>query len=305
VLVIALIWGYVFVEASNGRVSGGNPILMDTYLLAENGHADSLSAKVGDVMQRGDLLLSIPMSLVLIGFAGLILWRRPKPGIYVLSWLLLLWIPMVVMIIVVQSRYLMTGIPALAALFGGGIAIVWDELDRYKPRLSAPVIGGLIGGWMLLFALPFDVRAMTDPAVLTMPDRDTHDYFNGPYNAWGVREGIEYLLAHGESDANGQIPVVALIQHCGLPGMQPMGTIYWQCIDPWDFAHARVPADGNEWLTNSDLRRFFAVERSSFYLLTDRTELLPPASSDYTWTHLYSFQRPHGGRTISVWRLER
>ena len=224
------------------------------------------------------------MSLTLIALAALILWRRPAQGVYVLAWLLLIWVPLVVMIIVIQSRYLMAGISALAALFGGGVAVLRDELDRYKPRLSRPLTAGLIGAWMLLFALPFDVRAMTDPAALTMPDRDTHDYFNGPYNAWGVREGIEYLVAHGEPDAAGQIPVVALIQHCELPGMQPMAGLYWQCIDPWDFSHAQVPADGNIWLRNSDLRRFFAMEHPYFYLLTDRTELLPPTSSDYTWT---------------------
>ena len=48
-LAVALIWGFVFVEASTGRVSGENPMLMDTWLLAENGHADSLLDKVGDV----------------------------------------------------------------------------------------------------------------------------------------------------------------------------------------------------------------------------------------------------------------
>jgi hypothetical protein len=135
-----------------------------------------------------------------------------------------------------------------------------------------------------------------------MPDRDTFDYFKNSFNTWGIRQGIEYLIAHGER-IEGRVPVAGVFLHCGTLTLHLTDDLAWNCIDMWDFPDKKLPADVTQWGPLVDgLARWRFV-----YLITEYTEYVPlddpPQVEGLAWERLYIFPRPHGGRTVAVWRV--
>jgi hypothetical protein len=73
----------------------------------------------------------------------------------------------------------------------------------------------------------------------------------------------------------------------------------------WDFPDKKLPADVTLWGPLMD-----GVERWPFvYLITEYTEHVPlddpPEVDRLTWERLFTFPRPHGGRTVAVWQVKR
>ncbi|MBN1201924.1 MAG: glycosyltransferase family 39 protein [Anaerolineae bacterium] len=312
--VFGVVWGAVLIAALANRLAGDTPLLIDAHLI-EN-EAGSLLDKVELFLERGPLLISPALAWLLVGMIPLLLWRCPRGGLYALVWLLLIWVPIVALIVTVQSRYLMAGVPALAVVFGGGIAAAGDVLGDLAARLSASISHTraaqvatsalaviVLVPWAVGFALPFNVDAMTDPAALNLPDKDQYDYFRGSFNTWGIKQGLDYLRANGER-FDGIVPAVGVFLHCGTLTLHLTDDFAWNCMDPYDFMpDKRLPADLSEWYVLMD-----GLQRWPFvYLLTEYTDRIPldapPADPPLAWDLVYSFAHPHGGRTVAVWRV--
>ncbi len=307
-IVFAVVWGEISTIGLLDRiVMGHKPILMDTYLVDSDTARQHLLDKLAAVLTHADILLSTPLVVILIGLAVALLLLKPRPAIFLLSWLLLLWIPSALLIITVQSRYLMIGIPALAAIFGAGIAVLGTHVDRLIGRRGLFLFQSLAAAgvtvWAVGFALPFARDAAVNPAALTLPSHDIHDYFAGDYNGWGIRESLDTLRVNGQRDAGGKIPVIAVVQHCGLPVLY-LGTDFdWTCYDPWDLPYSWPPRVGWPW---PEIIRLSA-DRPLVYLITEfggdmhvaRHEL----GSAVQWERVYTVQRPHGGHTFNMWRI--
>lgn len=304
-LIFAAGWAIFAAMSLVALVRGGHPILLDTYLTDASAQPEDVLDKLGGLAGRVELLLTPGMASLVVLLAGLALWWRPSAALYTLAWLALLWGPSTLLASSLQTRYLVAGVPAVAVLVGGGIAALGraPALHR-RPRLAILARGTAaiaLGVWAVAFALPFDWRAGSDPAALTLPRRDTYDYFWGSFNTWGTREALAYLSAHGEP-AQGRVPAVGVLQLCPLATLYVTPALDWTChdyyrlgaevaFDParWDFVRQRL--DAVPWL----------------YVVTEFSEVVspdgPPARFGERWDLVFSFAKPHGERVITVWRV--
>jgi hypothetical protein len=239
-LLAAGLWALVLVPAFVENVTTGKKYTLYPYGLTDpTTEALTLFDKVdafGDKMAR---LVSVPMSLAACGLALLALRRWPRRTTLVLAWLVLVWFPafFIVGARSFQSRYLMSGLPALAVLIGlGGAA-----LSRYRWG-NLTMTGGL-AVWTILFALPFALRPLDD---LSLPGLDEKDYFSGYYNAYGVQDAL--LSLDGEPETSEIL----------------LGTLW--CPPEYLAPGVVYTCDKN----------FRPETLSADFLLTDRTETPPP-----------------------------
>lgn len=315
-VLFALVWGGVLALTIESAINGEDTYLLDTHLVQQEPGTNSLLVeKWDDIRERGETLISTPLSLIMVALGIVLLWRKPRPAIYALAWLLVIWVPNLALADDVQSRYLMAGVGALAALFGGEMVIAGNALAGWiapgregaaRARLRQWTAGGLAGlilvVWAAGFALPFDVKASTDPAALKLPWRDSHDYFNYIYNAWGIRETLAWAEAHGERVGD-QLPVVGVLNHCGPVNLYVTHDMAWRCLDRWSFPGSQMPSDIERWTTLTN-----AVERWPFvYVVSEYPAIVPPddppTDGSLTWELQYTFARPQGGLIIALWRV--
>lgn len=310
-VVFAVVWAGVLALAVQSARAGHNTYVMDTHLVQqERTVEDLLVEKWHDLRDRGEFLISAPLSVAMVALLAVLLRRRPRPGLYALAWLVAIWLPNLAFADDVQSRYLMAGVGALAALFAGEMVAAGDalaELAARRPtplareRATAALAGVILLVWAAGFALPFDVRASTDPTALALPWRDHHDYFSYIYNAWGIREALAWLEDHGER-LDGSVPVVGVVNHCGPPNLYVTDAHRWRCLDRWGFPGARMPSDVTRWRPVMD-----AVRSGPFvYVISEYPAILPPDAppddGPLRWELQATFPRPHGGITFAVWR---
>jgi len=307
-VVFVMLWSLVLLAAMLNRLAGQIPSLLDTHLIESEAGASRMVDKLKDVVDRGDLLISAPLSLMLLALIGVLLGRKLRQGSYALIWLVLLWFPNIFIARTVQSRYLMVAMPAVAVIFGGGMAVLADWIGARRVPQKQPILNALIATvilvWAVGFALPFADKAQNDPVKLTLPETDRYNYFWGAFNGWGTRESIAYILAHGQR-TDGTIPVSAMLAACSHTEIYLTDAIEWACISPFKFADSHLPTDPAAWWPLVDQ----VGQWGYTYFLTDYPDLVPldqpPTLSGTTWTLAFQFTRPFGGKTVAVWRVER
>jgi 4-amino-4-deoxy-L-arabinose transferase-like glycosyltransferase len=276
---------------------GDEARLLDTNLVRVGQDASGLGDKLADVITTADRMLSVPMVIALAALAILLVWKRPARGGYALIWLALIWCPVVLLGRGIEPRYLVAGVPALAVLFGGGIAALGELFPR---RLTGALALVCVGAWAVGFALPFAHGAATDPVALKLPDRDRYNYFSGLYNGWGISGALDYLDAHGER-VNGRVPVAIVMRNCGVCEMHQTARFAGGCIDWHDFREDAIAGDATLWTPVFDgLERWPFVYAITEYLPPGE----PPPGAALHWEMVYSFERPHGGTwLVTVWRV--
>ena len=304
-LVFAVGWGLFGGVALLSLLQGGRPLLLDTYLTDPSARPDDLLDKLSGLANRVDLLLSPGLALGAILLGGVALSRRTRPALYTLIWLALLWGPSVLLATSLQSRYLLVGIPPIAVLIGGGIVtlIRLDALRRRPPMrtLVRGAVAVALAAWAITFALPFDWRASTDPAALTLPRRDSYDYFWGSFNGWGTREALRYVAERGDR-VGGRVPAIGVLQLCSLATLYATPEIDWRCHDYYRL--------GEDVTFNPARWRFLreALDEAPWvYLVTEFPEAVPldnpPALGSLRWERVFGFTKPHGERVVAVWRV--
>lgn len=303
-------WTLVVLALVISLQTGGHPVILDSRLLGiRDQTSGTWDTKIDELIEAFDTLVSIPMTLLLAALILFLLRKHPAKTLFVLSWLALLWIPGIIIGTRAEARYLLIGQPALAVLFGGGIMLVGRQLGAWivsltgNPALCRWAAVGLmivvLGVWGGLFAIPFAIETSRDPALLDLPRLDAYIYFAAPANAWGIRESLDYLDAHGER-VDGQIPVVGVLEYtdgvaeyCDLIDLYLREDVAWDCTNQVDF-----PAAITEW---PPLARY--LERWPFlYVITDTVAPETPLD-DAKYQQVFVAPRPHNGQDVSVWRV--
>jgi len=307
-IVFAAGWALFGAASVISLLGGGHPILLDTYLASAR--PEDVLDKLSGLADRAGLLLTPWLALGALALSGLALVWRTRATLYALAWLALLWGPSVLLASSLQTRYLLAGIPPLAVLIGGGVsALSGLRVLRRRPRAARIARGAValgLGAWTLAFALPFDWRASADPAALTLPRRDSYDYFWGSFNGWGTREALRYLEDHGQRVA-GRVPAIGVLQLCSLSTLYATPELDWTCHDYYRLG-AEVTRDPARW---GFLRDRLAAA-PWVYLVTEFTgadEAIPldrpPALTGLRFERVFAFAKPHGARVVAVWRVSR
>ena len=273
--------------------------LIDTTVLTGNG-------RYAEFFNQIEMMLWLPMILVLISSVGLGLWKLPRYTLFALGWLLLIWLPNLLIVWQTKTRYYMPGMYAVAMLLGIGIValsrIHWDSLLKLRinqKRFAQVLVSGFMLIWILLFAFPFDRTASTDAGSLDMPLFDRRDYFQQPWNAYGLLPSLNYVKDNGMDGADGKIHVVGINWLCSRLELYDFGNVELECLE-------------NEYDGSPDDEQWQAVvdrveDRSLLYLVLEqhRNTLeipeIPYANPQIAWQEIARFQRPMNGLWVTVW----
>jgi len=304
-LVFAIAWIIFGIGAIVSLLQGGRPIVFNTYLTDPSARPDALLDRLSGLWERIRLLLTPGLAFGVILLVALAIGRWTRATLYSLVWLALLWAPSVVLASSLQSRYLLAGVPAIAVLIGGGIARIGRlRAVRRRPglRLVARAATAIaLAAWAIGFALPFDWRASTDPAALTVPRRDSYDYFWGAFNGWGTRGALRYLSEQGER-VRGRVPAVGVMQLCSISTLYVPPEINWRCHDYYELGEG-VTFAPPRWRFLRDA----LDEMAWVYLVTEFSEAVPPDEPPVLpgmqWKREATFAKPHGERVVTVWRV--
>jgi len=306
-------------------IEGEKTILVDTYLIGDNTRAGGILDRLQNTfITKTDLLLSPGMTILLAMLVILQLWKRPAPTLYALAWLLAIWGPVTLVATELQSRYLSAGIPALAAIFGGGMVVAGERLARIS-RLNplstrgegtstpfdSPCMRGevslityglafvILSLWAITFAIPFAQKATSDPVALEMPYLDTTNYFSGTFTTWATRDALADLAETGER-VEGKIPLVGVLRVCEVHELMMPDGFAWDCMPSTDFLDQKVPRDTTTWTALvRNVERYPFVYVMTDYLAPDQ----PPAT--LAWQLVAAYPRPHGTNVVTVWRVSK
>ncbi len=328
--VYALIWLIFGLLVVISLRSGGSPVILDTNLLGVRDQSTgTLAGKLDAIKTILADLVSLPMTAVLVICTVLVLWKRPAAALYAVGWLAVLWVPSLVMGISAESRYLMIGTPALATLFGGGIAVAGeamsevgarlsarrrsDQADRAPERFAHPV--GMttalavivLGVWAIAFALPFDLRAANDPARLTLPASDRYVYFAASANGWGIADALAFAERLDGIDG-ADVPLVAALdtlpsipahEYCTMVAFYLPAGRSWNCVTQHEFPDDTLPSDPADW---SNLVRALE-ENAVVYVLSNALSPDTAPADPGQWQILFEQRKPHSLVDVTLWQV--
>lgn len=280
-LVVIGFWLVILVPAMlDSALSGRQYAIFPTWLV--DTESLTLLEKISDSWEKMTLLASLPLTLVLLLLIPLVAAQQPRTAGFLLAWLGLVWFAafFVVGSNSFQSRYLMSGVPAIAVFFGIGSLMAAEKL----PQLGHWIVIFGLGIWGLFFALPFAHTAATDPTDLRLPHLDRQNYFEGYYNAYALLDAVKYLRDHGEDHA------VLGTRWC-LPDLYGIkDAVPYVCDKHTDLEHLQDSVGGRtiaDWLADG----------IPVYFVTD-VELTTPNAE-----LIASYPKPFGEITIYVWRV--
>lgn len=314
-----VMWLPTLIPAAISGLQGHYYVLVDQSLISDSALRGENTNRFAELMRQLVTMLSWPMVLAL-GLAVILgLWGFPGRTTFVLVWLILVWFPGVALVWRTQTRYLMPGVYPLAVLLGAGIAVVaragivskaeedpnrevWQVnfATRLPSSYRGVLVSGLLGIWMLVFALPFARTASTDAAALDMPQWDQRDYYQQPWNGYGLLSALRYIDENGQVAADGKTYVIG---------------VAWMCryMDLYSFAHIDLTCLANEYDGAVGGELWQAVieqveHHQPLYLMLEqhRNTLeipeIPFEAEGVEWIKLAAFQRPKDGLWVTVWQ---
>jgi hypothetical protein len=325
-ITVGVVWVIYLIGLLAYQLSGQTPMVFTGSLVDGAPGAPGMFSNVRDTLIGARYLLSIPMTAGLIALTAMVVRQRAAATAFVLVWLAALWGPVIVWGNPVKTRYLMTGLPVLAVLFGGGIASIvfpwkpfparnqprgWQpqpgpvrfQLAIVPPQLSAVSLAVLtvVLFWAFDFALPFAQTAATDPEDLDLMARDEYSYITSPYNGFAARDAVAFLAENG-ARFNGEIPAVGALKHCGSISLYITHQFAWSCYDERTAPEPAFVDDISHWAN-------LATALDQWPLVYLITEYQPPSglaeSMGLDWRPMFTDTRPRSGWTVTVWRVAR
>ena len=235
---------------------------------------------------------AVPLALAVLAMIAAVL-ARPRQGLV----LAMAFIgPALGIIIIgepgVSIRYWLGVIPLGIALAAGGL---WVMAKRLAGPRSAPLIlAALVGVWIISVSLPFIHTAYTNPAALTLPDKDALEYLQADSAGTMLPELAAYLAAENEH-LGGDLIVTGAISQCYGLSLYLAQNITLDC--PRVFS-----PEGRGEILDAHVAAL-AAQHAHYYVIFEQAGLVPAA--DITSTPLeplIQFPRPGGLVTITVYR---
>ena len=293
--VFMMLWLPVLIPAWLSVLDENKPdfVLVNAPELVEHdANASSLFTKIEETWTKLRTLASLPAALVFIGIGIFALWDAPHITGFLLACLLLAWLPSIVFVENLQTRYLMSGIPILVILLGtaAGLDRAVGKIDIFVP------LTGLLVVWAIVFALPFANTLITRPPDVNVPPLDAKNYFWDRYNAYGNREAVQYLRENGERFEDGLVYVFPLTKVCPQLDLDTGSSIKRICLEGYyreSMAEIDWQEPAREKLENG----------VPLYVMTGEQRDVPPEDSNITWEQIAVFPKPHNIQQITLWRL--
>lgn len=319
--VSAGILGIVLICILLSLFSGQTPVLFPSSMRLQSNTDQNFSqqalmylsrqASMGNIFDR---LFSLPM-IVFLFLAGMVLVRQYRRQMfYVLVWLGLLWFPIMILSTTPRARYLMIGVPALAIIFGAGSTAIGNIVgEKFRGAFKGPSRIGwqslvatlicvtLIVIWAAALAIPFAYNAIADPAEAKLPTLDTRNYLLGPSNAWGSREALSYLDAHGKRTDKGFVPVYAVLWRCYLAEIYLVDGFSWSCQNLFEYGQYHLTPEMFEW----DFMTHNMPEITYIYVIAEGEPDWQTLSPSLHWQKVLCLSHPQKYEPICVWHASK
>jgi hypothetical protein len=306
-LTFVALWLPTLIPAAVSSMNGKDYVLVDRSLIDESVLSARDVNRWREFQHQLVTLLSWPMVVALVVAALLGLWKKLRPTLFILLWLALVWIPSLILVWRTQTRYLMPGMYPVALLLADGTEALAkirigkpSAMLRRMPTLATGMTV-FLAGWIGLFGLPFAVKASSDVAVLDMTRWDNRDYFQAPWNAYGLLPALSYLDKNGETAADGNVHVLGISWMCPYMDLYTFTQIKLECIEKeydgtpgspqWQTVVSRVAHLQPLYLMLEQHRKTLEVPE------------IPFAADGLEWVKLAAFRRPKGGLWVTVWRV--
>lgn len=299
----------VLIPAAIGATQDIEYVLVDQSLLDESVFSTEDTGKLEETWNKADLMISAPMVGIWVLAVGIGLWRTPRQTLYGLAWLLIIWLPILVLVVRIHTRYLMPGMFPVAMLLGGGLATLTQlrlNLPALSPQLQSKLwrggVGFILAIWAITFAWPFAVNASNDAPALAMPYFDNRDYFQSRLNAYGLLPALGYLQQNGER-VDGHVPVMMVGYLCERLELYEVAPVQLTCLGQELSGPTVTPEMWNPLLEQSDpVQLTYVIVEQTF---GEQTALATPPVELETlaWERLVIFRRPKNGLWITVWQV--
>ena len=296
-LAFVVVWLPTLIPAAISGLNGNYYVLVDQSLIDESVLSSNDTQRWSEIFNQLVTMLSIPMLVLLVSIVILGLWKSQQKIGYILFWLSLIWIPSLLLVWRTQTRYLMPATYPIAILFGSGIYLIANHSQK---RFGYALIGTFLIGWLVLFALPFDAKASQEAESLKIPRWDDRDYFQAPWNGYGLIESLSYLEANGQVGADGQIHILGIAWMCENMDLYRFSQINLKCIGK-DFDEKSIAALESNIYQQPPIS-YLILEQHRKTLFIPENPL--PNAGDLSWERIASFQRPHNGLWVTVWEVQ-
>lgn len=305
------LWLPTLIPAFVSGLRGSDYVLFDATSIDTSFLSQNDSTRYNEFHRQIATMISWPMLGAVIIVTLLGVWKFPRRAWLLIGWITLIWGPTALLVWRTQTRYLMAGVLPMAILLGGGASAV-AQWHRWSPiggqRAAWAVLILFLAGWILAFAGPFAYYAGNDPTALVVTRWDDRDYFQSPWNGYGLREALYYLQGDGEPGEDGTIEVMMVAQMCPFMDLYRIDTVRWTCITG---AEGGKDYDGsinspmwqsatNFALTRRDKPIYLVLEQ---HRNTLEIPTVPFQHPELHWEEIQRFQRPHDGLWVTVWRV--
>lgn len=169
-----------------------------------------------------------PVFLAIILFGAVVgLGMHPRRGLILL---MLISVPLSILLLTATTlylRYLVIAVPGLLILAASGL-VTFASINR---RLRAlPWL--MVGGWALLYALPFFATAFREPPMLPLPEGDRYEYLSGWTSGYGLREVAEDLIRRAQDQP---LTAIGMLGSCNTIRLYvpQMSHVNIECPDVW------------------------------------------------------------------------
>jgi hypothetical protein len=295
--IFAAIWIPLMIPVLLGEIRGGEHRmeLVDEYLLnayeEDQSFVPNLLDNIWDAFSQIGIYTWTPVIILTVILGLMLVFLRWRAAFFLWGMLALAWLPTLAGSEMARTRYLTLGLPFLILLLTVGLYALIDRLPGRRLIERGIFVGLLV--YALAWGLPFFRTASSNPAELTLPERDRWRYIQAVTAGYGQQEAAFYL----ENDLNDYpIDVFGILGSCHLMRMflQEPGPVRLICAD-------LVPV---HQLTESEIDEIEAAGADGdLYLLIERSLGTNFDDLNFEWDFVREFERPHEGVTIELWRV--
>jgi 4-amino-4-deoxy-L-arabinose transferase-like glycosyltransferase len=302
--ILAIFWIPLFLPVILGEIRGdeNRVVLVGDYLLniheEDQGFLENLANSIWEAFRQTAIYYWTP-ALILTGIGWLVLLWRRKHGLFLAVMLVLAWLPSVAVGSYPSTRYLEIGIPFLILMLVAGLyeaARSVADIDRQAVLERSLMLGFII--YSLSWSLPFFDQAVTNPADLKLPEDDLWRYVQSTTAGYGQQAAAHYLENQAiPNPESGQVEAYGILGSCHLMRlfMPEFGKVHLTC----------APLETGRQLSPETIAAIAteAQKYGEIYLLLEPSLESNTDDLPLSWTLVESFQRPHEGVVIELWRV--
>jgi hypothetical protein len=267
-----------------------------------NGLIQRLIINLREAWTTDAIYLSSTLLVLTVLVTVYLIIRKPRAGLFLALTTLLPLAAVCAFASKLSGRYILFHVPMLILCLAVGLGKIAANLQQRNglvQKAALPLVTGIILVWGILFALPFQATAKSDPASLVLSPADRNEYITADSSGFTFKDVGAYLLNESTKSSR-PIHAVGLIANCGGLGLEiPIDSaVTLEC--PY------ITYSGSEQANLAKLVNQRAADTSNFDLWIVN-ENLPYATLEgvtVPYEQMASFDRPGGRTTIRLYHVQ-